>query len=77
MSTTGISIGILIFVLVIMIAYVIFMFEMYKSKKFIFGPYKQPTPSTPHFYPLGKITALSQEEIDHRNKIIKASTGAV
>lgn len=76
MSTTGISVGILIAILIIMIIYVVMMFEFYKNKKFIFAPYNQPKPNSPHFYPLGKITPMTQEEIDHRNEIINASRKA-
>lgn len=75
-STKGIAIGILIFILIVMMIYVIIMFELYKQQKFIFAQYTPPTPPSNHFYPLGNVTPLTQEEIDHRNAIIRASVGA-
>lgn len=75
MSTSAISIGILIFVLLVMIIYAIAMFELYKKDAFIFTPYKQPSPPPNTFRPLGTITPLTQEEINQRNEIIYSSTG--
>ena len=72
-GTRGFSIGIMIFIFVVAIIYVIVLFELYKQKRFIFAPYVPPTPPAPFFYPLGKITPLTQEEIDHRNAVIAAS----
>ncbi|MEM4260074.1 MAG: hypothetical protein QXG00_02460 [Candidatus Woesearchaeota archaeon] len=72
-KSKAISIGILIFLLLVIIIYVIVMFEMYKYQKFIFAPYTPPTPPSKFFYPLGIVTPMTQEEIDIRNKVIKAS----
>lgn len=52
------------------------MFELYKSQKFIFAPYTPPPPPSNSFYPLGSVTPLSQDDIDRRNAIIRASTGS-
>lgn len=72
-STTAISISILIFLLIIVIIYIIVLFELYKQKRFIFATYIPPTPPGDYFYPLGSVQPLTQEEIDHRNAIIRAS----
>jgi len=74
MASTGISVGILIFILIVVIVYVIVMYELYKNKLFIFASYIPSSPPN-SFYPLGKVTPLSQEEIDHRNAVIRLSTG--
>lgn len=50
------------------------MYELYKNKLFIFASYIPSSPPN-SFYPLGKVTPLSQEEIDHRNAVIRLSTG--
>jgi flagellar basal body-associated protein FliL len=72
-TTKHTTIWILVFVLVIIIVYTIVMFEMYKRGEFIFSPYV-PKPAPPNsFYPLGTITPLTQEQINHRNDIIRAS----
>ncbi len=68
------SIAILISLIVIMIIYVIILFELYKQQEFIFAPYSPPVPPSNYFYPLGEITPLTQEEIEHRNAIIRGST---
>lgn len=67
------GIAILIAILAIMIIYVIVMFECFKNQTFIFTPYVAPTPPANFFYPLGTVTPLTQEEIDQRNAIIRAS----
>ena len=71
----GVTIGILIFILIVIAVYVVLMFEFYKQQKFIFAPYTPPTPPQYYFYPQGTITALTQEQIEQRNAIIQASTG--
>lgn len=76
MASKGISIGILIFILFIMIVYVIVMFELYKRQKFIFSPYTPPPAPPNSFYPLGTVTPMTQEEIEARNAIIRASTSS-
>lgn len=74
MSSKEIAIGILIFILITIIVYVIVMFELYKKQTFIFTPYTPPPPPPNSFYPLGSITPLTHEEIDQRNAIIQGST---
>ena len=74
-STKAISVGILIFVLLVIIIYVIVMFELYKNKAFIFSPFTPSPPPANSFYPLGSVTPMTQEEIDQRNAIITASRG--
>lgn len=69
------SIGIIITILLIIIIYAIVIFETFKYKTFIFAPYVRPTPPGPHFFPLGSVRPLTQEEINQRNAIILASTG--
>ena len=71
-----ISIGIIIFIFILMIIYIIVMFELYKRDLFIFAPYTPPTPKTKHFYPLGSVTKMTQEEIERRNEVIRASVKA-
>ena len=75
MGTRGFSIGILITILIIMIIYVIFIFEMYRKKEFIFSPYTPPPAPVNAFYPLGSVRPMTQDEINTRNEIILASTG--
>lgn len=75
MSTNGISVAILIIILIILIIYVVVMFELYKQQTFIFSPYTPPTPTSNHFYPLGAVHPLTQEQINQRNSIILASVG--
>lgn len=72
-STKGISITILIIILIVVIIYVVVMFELYKRQLFIFAPYTPPPPPPNSFYPLGSVTPLTLEEIEHRNNIIRAS----
>lgn len=74
-GSRAVSTGIAIFIVVIFILYVIVMYELYINHEFIFATFIPPTPSTPHFYPLGTVTPLTQEQIDHRNEVIKASVG--
>lgn len=69
----SVSVGIIIFLLVVVIIYAIVLFELYKTKSFIFADYVPQTPPGDHFYPLGSIRPLTQEEIDNRNRIIQAS----
>lgn len=74
-STAGWSIGIIVFILLVSIAYVLVLFECYKNKTFIFAPYTAPPPPANTFYPLGEIIPLTQEQIDQRNTIIRNSIG--
>ncbi len=75
MGTKGVSIGILIGILVIIIIYAIFMFEMYRKQQFIFAPYTPPPAPANAFYPLGSVRPMTQDEINTRNEVILASTG--
>ena len=64
-----VSIGILVTLLILMVIYIILMFEWFKNKKFVFAPYVVPAPpdgSNP-FYPTGEIQDLTPEEICIRN----------
>lgn len=72
-NSREISIGILIFLLILIIIYSIILFELYKQKRFIFSTYTPPTPPGSFFYPLKSVRPLSQEEIDTRNRIILMS----
>lgn len=67
------SIGIVIAILLLIIIYAVALFETYKYRTFIFAPYVRPTPPGPHFFPLGNVRPLTQEEIEQRNAIICAS----
>jgi len=73
-TTKIISVSILFLLLLSSIIYLIVLFEFYKYQTSIFTPFI-PSPPSPFFYPLGIVTPLTQEEIDHRNEIIRASTG--
>jgi hypothetical protein len=76
-NTTHISIIILILLLFIIIVYMIIIFESFKRQTFIFKPYAPPTnPPSQGFYPLGKVTPLTQEQIEARNKIINSQLQA-
>jgi hypothetical protein len=67
-----ICIGILIFTLIIIIIYIIVIFECYKNKTFVFGNYTAPAPpaSESPFYPTGEIIPIPPEQIAERNRII-------
>jgi len=71
-SQKGVCIGILISILLIMIIYIIILFECYKNKTFVFTPYKAPPPPTDEnpFYPTGEIRDLSPEELAQRDCIV-------
>ena len=63
---------IVILLLCITIGYIIFIFEAYKKKKFIFAPYKRPALSSDYkpFSITGKITPLTADEKYDRCKYI-------
>lgn len=75
MVPRGVSIGLLVFVLIAIIAYTITMLILASNKSGIFSPYVPPAPpaSQNGFYPLGTITPLCTQQIIDRNKIICAS----
>ena len=56
-----------------MIIYFVILYETYKNKTFIFTPYKPPPPPNNSFFPLGKVTKMTPDEIATRNRIINAS----
>lgn len=57
----GISIGILVALILILVIYVIILFEMYKGKWGIFAPYVAPNlPNS--FHPLGGVVQLTPQE---------------
>lgn len=55
--------------LAMLCSYIIVLFEMSKNKSFVFS---ENTPEKPDdaFYPLGKITPLTEEEKEHRRRIL-------
>ena len=71
-SEKNICIGILVSILIIMIIYIIVLFECYKNNTFIFTPYKPPKPPTEEnpFKPTGDVNALNADEIKQRNCIV-------
>lgn len=65
----GISIGILVTLILILIVYIVLMFEWYKNKTVVFSPY---TPSPPPdsqnaYYPISNVTPMDQDDICRRN----------
>lgn len=58
----------------IIIIYLIVLFELYKGRKFIFSPYTVATFPPDTFFPLGVITQMTAEEIAIRNAIINANS---
>lgn len=75
MSSRGIAIGILIFILVVIIIYTVTMLIMATGQKGLFAPYTPPAPPPDQnaFYPLGVTTNMCQEDITNRNILICAS----
>lgn len=69
----GIVVAIIILTFIVLIAYAIFIYEIYRQKKFIFTPYVKPTPPKPYFQPLGKITTLTPDQQAQRTKIFLES----
>jgi len=66
----GWSIGIISFLLVLIIIYTILIFYWYNTQTVMFAGYTPVTPAFPHIRPLGGVTPMTQEDIDHRNEII-------
>ena len=68
-SEKGICIGILISMLIIMMIYIIILFECYKSNTFIFSPYTTPNPPTEEnpFKPTGEDRLLNADELKLRD----------
>lgn len=69
-SSKGWIVGILIVVLLLLVGYTVTMYELYKSRKFIFSPYTPPPPPGKTFYPLGGVTKLTADEIAARNATV-------
>jgi hypothetical protein len=68
----NICIGILISILIIMIIYIIVLFECYKNNTFIFTPYTPPKPPVEEnpFNPTGEIKSLSPDEEDFKKCVV-------
>lgn len=71
-SEKNICIGILVSILIIMIIYIIVLFECYKNNTFIFTPYKPPNPPTEEnpFNPTGAVNGLNADQIKLRDCIV-------
>jgi hypothetical protein len=71
-SEKNICIGILVSILIIMIIYIIVLFECYKNNTFIFTPYKPPKPPTEEnpFNPTGAVNGLNADQIKLRDCIV-------
>lgn len=59
--------------LVAIIIYVIVLFVCFDKQTFIFAPYTPPTPPENSFYPRGKLTDMTADEIQTRNDAITAA----
>lgn len=75
MDTTNISIGILIFLLITLIIYIIVIYESYKRQTFVFTPYTSPPPPS-NAISMGDITQLTPDQIQQRNNYINELLGA-
>ena len=79
MSNTArnLSVGLIVFMLVIAIVYGIVLYVLYQNQSYIFSVYVPPDPPSNQnaYYPLGSVTPLTAEEIQNRNDIIMASYG--
>lgn len=69
----GIVVAVIVLTFIVLIAYAIFIYEMYRQKKFIFAPYVKPTPPKPYFKPLGEITTLTPDQQAERTRIFLLS----
>lgn len=74
MNYKAFSIGLMIFLGVAGVLYIIILYETYKNSNFIFTTYQPPTPPDNSFYPLGSVVAMSQDEIDNKNEIINSNS---
>ena len=59
--------------LVAIIIYVVVLFVCFDKQTFIFAPYTPPTPPENSFYPRGKLTDMTADEIQTRNDAINAA----
>ena len=66
----GATIFVAVLIILIFIAYAIFLFVMFREKRFIFAPYvPHPDPSKTVF-PLGNVTELTPDEQQARKQLI-------
>lgn len=63
-------------IILLIILYVIFVYICYAEKAIMYKPYVPPTPPENTYYPLGKITQLSPQQIANRNAIINEALNA-
>jgi hypothetical protein len=63
-------------IILIIIMYVIFVYICYVEKAIMYKTYVPPTPPNNTYYPLGKITQLSPQQIANRNAIINEALNA-
>jgi hypothetical protein len=65
----GISIGVLVTLIIILVVYIVLMFEWYKNRTVVFAPYTPPAPPADQnaFYPISNVQPMSQEDICRRN----------
>lgn len=56
--------------------YFIFVYVCYVEQVIIYKEYVPPTPPQNSYYPLGKITSLSPQQIANRNAIIQKALDA-
>ena len=74
-SNTTWSVIILVVIFLIMVGYIIVIYELYKNQIGLFAPYVPPPGPPNSFYPLGSIKQLTPEQIVKKNQIIEASLG--
>jgi hypothetical protein len=75
MGNKEIITGILIFLIISLIVYIIVIYECYKRQIFIFTPY-QPPPAPSNAIYMGTITQLTPDEIQTRNDAIEQALQA-
>jgi len=68
-SVKAISLGILVTLIIILVVYIILMFEWYKNQTVVFSPYTPGAPPADQdpYYPISNIQPMSQEQICTRN----------
>lgn len=70
LKSTFVVLGVLLAVLAV---YAVVLFVCFDKQTFIFKPYVAPSKPDNAFYPQGKLTPLTQEEIDARNTQLNAA----
>lgn len=58
-------------ILAVLAIYVGIMLVFFFTKSGPFTPYVRPEPPEPHFYPVGTVTPLTDQQIQARNDIIR------